>query len=257
MNHLTFAKKLAKRAGKIIRSDFEKEIKKEWKADNTPVTETDKKINTLVLNEIRKTYPDHDILAEEESHAPNNSEYVWVCDPLDGTIPFSHGLAASVFSIALTKNGQSILGVIYDPFLKRLFSAEKGAGAFLNKKRIKVSGEQTLQNSVVGITSWKEKGYSAGALLNILNKKGAKSLNTGSIIQMGALVAAGEFAAIIFAGQTAHDSAAIKIIVEEAGGKVTDLWGADQRYDQKINGLLATNGKLHNELLACIKDALK
>lgn len=258
MAELQFAINLAKEAGKIIKDNFILGMAKEWKEDNTPVTITDHKINKLVIDEVKKYWPAHSILAEEESQLDGDGEFVWVCDPIDGTIPFSHGVPTCVFSLALVKNGEPILGVVYDPFMDRLYFAEKGKGAYLNEKKIFVSKSAIIRNSVLGIPNWRDATYNLYELVKDLgiNHRGL-IINLASIIYMSVMVANGEFIAAVFPGDKAHDAAAVKIIVEEAGGKVTDIFGNEQRYDQDTNGFLASNGIVHDELLEIIKNTVK
>ncbi len=243
---------LAKQAGIIMRKNFAIGMKKEWKGDNTPVTVTDKAINKLVIQEIKKNFPEHSILGEEESFL-QKSEYVWVCDPIDGTIPFSHGYPIFMFSLALLKDGAPIAGVLYDPIVKRLFYAEKGRGAFLNDRKIRVSKRKNLKGAVLGVHSKK--------LFNLIKimryEHEAYPLSFHCTTYGGALVACGEFVAEIYGADKPWDSAAVKIIVEEAGGKVTDLDGNEQRYDQPIKGCVATNGLLHEKILRDIKRSLR
>ena len=111
MTYEEFAKQLAQKAGEIMKNNFSHGMKKELKRDKSPVTTTDIAINKLVISEVKKYFPDHDVKGEEESSFENNSEYVWVCDPVDGTYPFSHGLPVFTFSLALVKNGKPVLGV--------------------------------------------------------------------------------------------------------------------------------------------------
>ncbi len=256
MEYKTFALELAKEAGRIIKTNFSLGMKKEWKADNTPLTETDLKINQLVIDSVKKEFPGHSIIAEEGSDFSEKSEYVWVCDPVDGTIPFSHGIPTCVFSLALVRKGKSILGVIYDPFLDRMFFAEKNKGAFLNGEKISVSRAISLQNTLVGVESWKDDKANILKAAEIVLNKGAKITSLNSIVYMDMLVANGEFAATLFPGTKPHDSAATKIVVEEAGGKVTDLYGNEQRYDRDIKGHIASNGILHQELVDIVKENL-
>jgi len=251
-----FAVLLAKEAGAVMRTDFSLAMEKEWKEDNTPLTETDLAINALALERIKKAYPSHSVIAEEGSDFRESDEFVWVCDPVDGTIPFSHGVPTSVFSLALVHQGKSILGVVYDPFGDRLFVAEKGKGAFLNGKKISVSKHDTFENAVIGINWSHRSPVDLLQLFGALKQKKTRGLNVGSIIYMGALVAAGEFAAIIYPNKKVHDSASVKILVEEAGGKVTDLWGNDQRYDRPTNGIVASNGVMHEKILALIRETV-
>ncbi|KKU56241.1 MAG: Inositol-phosphate phosphatase [Parcubacteria group bacterium GW2011_GWA1_47_11] len=252
-----FAVALAKEAGAIMRNDFTLGMKKEWKEDNTPVTTTDLVINALALERIKKAYPGHSVIAEEGSDFRENDELVWVCDPVDGTIPFAHGMPTTVFSLALVHQGKSILGVVYDPFGERLYTAEKGKGAFLNGNRISVSKHNTFKNAVIGINWSHRSPVDLLGLFGALKQKKSRGINVGSIIYMGALVAAGEFAAVIYPNKKVHDSASLKILVEEAGGKVTDLWGKEQRYDRPTNGIVASNGVLHESILALIRETVK
>ena len=117
--YLDIALDLAKQAGVIMRKNFAAGMKKDWKDERSPVTETDLAINDLVLREIKKYFPDHSILAEEESDHDESHEYVWICDPVDGTHNFSHGLPTATFALALLHQGEPVLGVILDPFEER------------------------------------------------------------------------------------------------------------------------------------------
>ncbi|MBU1178250.1 inositol monophosphatase [Patescibacteria group bacterium] len=253
-NYKQTALKLAKAAGKIMRDNFVPNIDNEWKGDNTPVTKVDYAINKLVLETIGGKYPTHSVLAEEESDMKSDAEYVWVCDPLDGTLPFSFGVPIFTFSIALVKDGEPILGVVYDPITDRMYSAEKGKGAFLNDQKIEVNKQSSLKHAVFNVDGDGDvlPNYNFIKIFDNLRKQNSKVFKFYSIINSGMLVAAGGFSGAIFLKDTAHDSATIKIMVEEAGGKVTDLDGNDQRYDEKCNGLVATNGLVHEQVLDMI-----
>lgn len=245
-----FAEKFALQAGVLMRKNFTLGMKKEWKSDNSPVTQTDILINELLIEKIHEQFPTHNILAEEKSDLKNTTEYVWVCDPVDGTLPFSHGIPVSTFSLALVKDGQSILGVVYDPFLQRLFSAEKGKGAYLNNRRIQVSNAREFKGHAGGYEMGAQGHFDTAALLPHLGRQwGLKTVKLCSFIYSSMLVAAGEFVCSIYSSTAVHDVATTKIIVEEAGGRVTDLFGEDQRYDQPVRGLIASNGILHDELV--------
>ena len=244
MTYKNFAINLAKQAGKIMRANFGAAMEKEWKSNDTPVTKTDTSINRMVINGVKKYYPTHGVLGEEESYNSKGKEYLWVCDPVDGTVPFSHGSPTFVFSLALVKDGKPILGVIYDPIMGRMYIAEKGKGAFLNGKKISVN-KLGLRHSVA---------YWDARALSKLWKKYPKVfwLNLYSVCYESMMVASGYAVATVYLYSFAHDIAAVKIIVEEAGGKVTDRDGKEQRYDGPINGALITNGKVHKELLRMI-----
>lgn len=259
MIYKKFAIDLAKQAGEIIRKNFKLGMEKQLKADSTPVTEADLAINKLVLESIRKVFPGHGILSEEGSDLKDNAEFVWVCDPIDGTIPFSHGIPTCAFSLALTKNGKSILGVVNQPFSDRLFSAELGKGTFLNNQPVKVSGHDTFKGAIIGYEFWKAAKYAelAATYQDFIAKDIGDLLNLGSVVHAGALVSCGAVDACMYPHINAHDVAAIKILVEEAGGKATDLFGNEQRYDQPIKGFVASNKILHGRILEITRPYLK
>lgn len=250
-----FAVELAKEAGKIVTTNHGLGMKREWKDNATPLTVSDEKINKLVLNAIEKEYPTYSFIGEEGSNE-KDSEYTWVCDPIDGTVPFSHGWPTSVFALALVKKGESILGVIYDPYMNRMAVAEKGKGTFVNGKKVNVSVVKDLKNTVVDIEIWKGEFSKLGALYTDLIKKDCHSAGIRSTSYAALLVACGEIAAIIGSSQHPWDGAAAKIIIEEAGGKVTDLYGNEQNYNQDIKGLLASNGLVHEQLIKLSKPYL-
>lgn len=253
MTYRDFATDLARQAGALIRRNFTLGMKKEWKANDTPITATDVAVNQLILDAVRQHYPDHRVLAEEGDGGVATSPNVWVCDPVDGTIPFSHGIPCCVFSLALVQEGVSRLGIIFEPFLERMYTAEIGQGACLNGQPLRVSKQMNLRNVAVGMGFWYRQPWQFFQLGQALDAQGALLLNVGSIAYMGALVASGELGATIFQGQQPHDTAALKVMVEEAGGKVTDLFGAEQRYDGPIRGHIVSNGILHDELVALTK----
>ncbi len=254
MNHKKFAIKLALQAGKIIKKNFTLNMQTEYKkGDFSSVTKTDYKINDLVIQSIEKYFPSHSVLAEEKSNL-KDSEYVWVCDPVDGTIAFAHGFPLSTFSLALVKNGEPILGVAYDPFQKRLFFAEKGKGTYLNNKKINVPQINNFEGSVGAFEMWNKAKYDVFKLAEYLEmNKIVKTVKLCSIVNPSVLVSNGELLFTIFPHTTAHDAAAIKIIVEEAGGRFTDIFGNEQRYDKSINGFIASNGMVHDKLVELSK----
>jgi len=251
--YLQLAVDLAQRSGEIMRSHFGLSMKKEWKADHSPVTETDLAINALVLKEIKARFPDHSILAEEGDDFSHESEYVWICDPVDGTHNFAHGIPTAVFALALTRNGDPLLSAIYDPFLDRLFHAEKGKGAFLNGERIHVTESPSLQRTVIGM------GKLSGvrdliSFYRVARPHGIRFVTGLSTHYMAALVAAGEFSAALFGGTSPHDITASTLLVQEAGGTVTDLFGnLPERYDRDMQGQLYSNRAVHEELLAILQ----
>ncbi|MFA6325134.1 MAG: inositol monophosphatase family protein, partial [Candidatus Paceibacterota bacterium] len=181
---------------------------------------------------------------------------IWVCDPIDGTIAFSCGLPIFVFSIALVdqSDGQPILGLINDPIMKTMYWAYKDSGAYRNGQKIFVSKDNTLTNTYLcNGASGGNMDFSYLSLLKLLDEKKCKSMKFPSFIYGGIQIANGKFVGGVFYRKYAHDVAALKIITEEAGGKVTDLNGEKRRYDEDGIGLVISNGILHQEILDCVK----
>ncbi len=242
-----FAINLAYESGKIMKKHFiSNDFGVHYKEDETVVTCVDKEINELVIKKCIKEFPFYSILGEEESYALQKDEYVWVVDPIDGTKPFSLGIPIATFSLALVERetGQPVLAVVYDPFIDRLFVAQKDKNATCNGKIVKVSNDDIGPKMLF---------CGHGATIDVMrNFKKVKftPLTLSSSVYMGMLVATGKVAVYIKSGGSPWDVATIKLIVEEAGGKVTTLSGNNRRYDTEDEGILVSNGVVHEEILA-------
>lgn len=266
MNLLDFTINLAKKAGQIITKEAKK-ITIEEKRKNDLVTNADKASEKFLTQAILKKFPDHAILAEEADFAHKSeikklikSPYIWIIDPLDGTTNFAHGLPIYSISIALFKtktreksqnfqylSGEIVLGVVYAPALNELFYAQKGEGAFLNGKKITVSKTQKVLSSLA-VTGFPYVNKEMNLPYFATMMKHAQAIRRlGSAALDLAYVANGRFDLYWEFGLKPWDIAAGSLIVEEAGGRVTDtngnlldLFGAD---------LLATNEKVHQETI--------
>lgn len=251
MNFKSTASLAAKRAGKILLHYYgKKEIVKE-KPNKSFVAEADLKANKAIIETIKKYFPGHSILSEETGFESKKSEYKWVIDPLDGTHNFLHGIPMFGTSIALQHKNKIILGVMHFPILKLTAIAEKGKGAFLNGKRLKVSAKKDLLHAFLlfeyALTNRKEK-------VRYLRKFIDKPIdfrNFGSAIYDLMLVACGKCDGFVILWTYPWDVAAGFILVEEANGKITDLKG--KKWDLKENKFVASNGKIHNQLLEYVK----
>jgi len=254
---LEIAKRLAKQAGDIMLKYFNSAASDPTvKSDRTIVTKADTEINSMIIEVLTRETPGYSIWGEEESSIIQGAPYTWVCDPVDGTMPFSKGIPISSFSLALVdENGHSVVGVIYDPFQDRLFEAVKGNGALLNGARIGVSTKADLDNAYIDEELWinTAEGVTFDNPKDSLNKAGAKVTTLCSAVIMGCFVAKGAYDAMVFGQGKPEDIAALAVIVPEAGGKVTDLFGNDQRYDTNIKGAIVSNGAVHGPLLEVIK----
>lgn len=257
--YLEFAKSIAKTSGDIMKKYFlVKENGKEFKFDNTLVTKADREINHLLIEETIKHYPEFGVFGEEEQYNIDLPTK-WICDPLDGTGVYARNIPVAVFSLALVSDGTPLLGVVYDPFTDRLYEAIKGKGAKCNGETIHVSDVHLNdRKGAINIELWKDAKYDLSKIYRDLVDN-TYTVAIGSVIRSCMCIACGEFSASVFPGTEGHfwDIAASKIIVEEAGGMVTDLFGNEQRYDMNLNGALITNGVCHNEVLTIVKNKLK
>ncbi len=172
---------------------------------------------------------------------------------------YARHIPVAVFSLALVVNGISLLGVVYDPFTDNLYYAIKGQGAFKNDKQIRVNNiKLDDKRSVSNFDMWPNSEYNIYDAINELGKK-TYFVSVGSVIRACMCVASGEFNLAIFPG-TKHkncDIAAVKVIVEEAGGKVTNLFGNEQNYNQDIEGAIVSNGIVHDEAIEEINNNMK
>lgn len=256
-NYLEFAKRLALDAGEIMLRYF-LHTEREWKQDQTPVTIADTTINRMVIERIAESFPDHSVLGEEESDM-KDSRYTWVCDPVDGTMPYSHGLPLSCFSLALCVDGVPQVGVVYDPFMKRLFYGAVGLGSFCNDEKMHVN-TSGLEKALIAADAFPSSMpvINAGVeVIDTLIKHKAKVVTFWGIVLPTALVAQGQLTAAMLNVPYPQDPAAVKVLIEEAGGKVTDLYGNDQRYDQPTRGFIASNGVIHDQLVKIVQGAIK
>jgi fructose-1,6-bisphosphatase/inositol monophosphatase family enzyme len=258
---------LALYAGKIITQNFKLGMDKKIKADNTPVTITDTTINDYVVDKISKDYPHINIIAEEGDKEIIDAEYTLYCDPVDGTIPFTLGIPVSAFCIAVVKGDTPLVSVIYDPFQLRLWHATRGAGAwlsyginhdihnFMQPKRIHVSTLKTLKHANLSLIWWKNTKYNMNQICDKIMAAGALWNNAASLAYFGGLIAAGTMDGSIFPGQKAWETTAMQVLVEEAGGKVTDIYGDPMQYglNGSMNGHIISNGLIHDELVQIVQ----
>lgn len=252
--YLEFAKEIALYAGKIMMDYYNNRIDLNYKEDKSVVTLVDKTINSYLIEKVKEKYKDHSVNGEEESYN-KESDYVWVCDPLDGTGMYVNHIPVFVFSLALVYKGEPVVGVVYNANEDKMYSAIKGEGAYCNgvkictnNKRLGDLGYRTnveiFDNAIIDEVS----------LIKEL-KSTSKISSIGSVARSCMAIATGDFSCDIFPG-TAHgncDLAASYLIVTEAGGKVTNLYGEAQRYDTDIKGAIISNGVSHGQMLDVVK----
>ena len=251
--YLDFAKEIAEEAGKIMTKYFNMNGISDYKGDRTIVTLADKEINSYLIKRVKEEFPTHSVDGEEEAFG--EGEYVWVCDPVDGTAMFARHIPVAVFSLALVVNGEPVVGVVYDVFTNNLYTAVKGNGAYKNDEKISVSNiELNDMRSVANFDMWSQSEYDIWDVIKELSQE-TYLIGIGSVIRACMCVATGDFTCAIFPG-TKHkncDIAAAKVIVEEAGGIVTDFDGNEQRYDKDINGAIIANKVVYDKVLETIK----
>lgn len=256
--YLDFAKEIALYAGKVMMEYYNKKIDLNYKNDKTVVTLVDKKINSYLIEKVKEKYPTHAVNGEEENYN-QDSPYVWVCDPLDGTGMYVDHIPVFVFSLALVYDGEPIVGVIYNANEDKLYSAIKGQGAYCNSAKIYVNNKKLGDLGYkTNIEIFNNELIDEIEILKEL-KNLSKISSIGSVARSCMAIATGDFSCDIFPG-TIHancDIAASYLIVTEAGGKVTNIYGDNQRYDVDIKGAIITNGISHNQILGIISKYIK
>lgn len=224
---------------------------------NNPVTEADHASEKAIFGIIKDQFPEHFILSEEAGEIVTNSEYKWIIDPIDGTINFANGIPICCVSVAVECQGKIIMGAVYNPLMNEFFFAEKGKGATLNDKPVHVGNKTKVidSNLVTGFPyTYLDMPNGPLQVFERLIRKGVPVRRLGSAALDLCWVAAGRFDGFYEHKLQAWDSAAGFLVVEEAGGKVTDFTG--KYYSVYQPNLLATNGKIHDEMLAVINNEI-
>jgi myo-inositol-1(or 4)-monophosphatase len=253
---LTTAVKAARKAGSIIsRASFDVDkLNVRAKRQNDFVSEVDHAAEDAIISILRDAYPSHGFLAEESGEKDVKAEYVWVIDPLDGTTNFLHGFPQYCVSIGLLHKGKPQQAVVYDPNRNELFTATKGAGAYVNDKRIRVSKTDKLQDALLGT------GFPFRELENIDEYlRGLKRLmhmcsgirRPGAAALDLAWVAAGRTDGFWEMGLSPWDMCAGALLVREAGGLVGDFAG-EERF-METGRIVATNAKIFASMLKALK----
>lgn len=246
---LPIATEIARDAGSLLAELFERPHEISYKRPRDLVTEADRRSEALITERLTLHFPDHAIVAEEGGGRKTSSDYCWYVDPLDGTTNFAHGFPVFCVSLGLAYKDVPVAGVVYDPIRKELYTAESGAGAFLNGKRLSVSKIQELSESLVA-TGFPP--YTTDHHVNIIyftrftqashgvRRPGSAALDLCS-------VASGRFDGFWEQRLNPWDKAAGVLMVTEAGGKVTDLAG--NPFNLLEHEVFASNGLIHDAML--------
>ena len=244
--YLQVAVQAIKEAEKVIKSYYSEEIRATLKPDQSPVTIADKEAEQIIRKYISEAFPEHRILGEEGGKSNNNSSFLWVIDPIDGTKNYMRKVPLFASQLALMKDGEVILGISNAPALGELMYAEKGTGAFLNGERVTISNIEKVDNAYMsygGIGYFQKHG-----LMNILLKLDSDTRAHRGIGDFWSyhLLAQGKIDIMLEAETKLWDIAAVSLIVEEAGGTVTDLAG--NPVNESTTSIIATNGYLHKDV---------
>jgi myo-inositol-1(or 4)-monophosphatase len=251
-----FAMDLARQAGCLLKEKFCQVREIHYKGDINLVTDADKMSEDLMIKEIRCQFPDHGILSEESEAIAGLGTMRWIIDPLDGTTNYAHGYPVFCVSIALEQEGQIILGVIYDPTRDDLFIAQRGEGAYLNGGKLSVSSVSDLSHALLAtgfpydIRNSMENNIN---YFNVMVKSAQAIRRAGSAALDLAYLAAGRFDGFWELKLKPWDTAAGCLMVEEAGGMISDLFGG--KWNLSCPYLLASNGIIHQPMIHVLKTA--
>lgn len=233
---------------------FRRRVRVEYKGEADLVTEADRACERLLLELIRKQWPEHDIVAEESGARSTGAEFRWYVDPLDGTTNFAHGFPFFCISLGLEQRGELIAGVIYDPVHDEMFQAEKGLGAYLNGNRIQVSKTPRVIESLLGTGFPSKKRHQNPNIFfyHVLTLRSHGVRRPGSAALDLTCIACGRCDGYWEFNLNPWDTAAGVLLVREAGGGVSDFRGG--AFDISSREVLASNGLIHDELLAIFAD---
>jgi myo-inositol-1(or 4)-monophosphatase len=243
-----------RKAGIVLKSKLGQKRKIGYKGAVNLVTEMDLLSEKIIVAEIRKRFPEHAVLAEESASVEKDSPFRWIIDPLDGTTNYAHGLPIFCISIALAKEEEVILGVVYDPTRDELFTAEKGKGARLNGRKIRVSSESNLSRSLLATGfpyDLRESKIDNFDHFHNFAIRAQAVRRAGSAALDLCYVAAGRFDGFWEMKLAPWDLAAGSLMVVEAGGRVTNFLGKPLALSGKH--VLASNGRIHPAMLRILK----
>jgi myo-inositol-1(or 4)-monophosphatase len=257
---VNIAVRAARAAGNIITRNMDRidRLTISSKRSNDFVTEVDRTAESAIIDVLRQAYPDHGFLAEESGAEAKGGEYQWIIDPLDGTTNFLHGFPQFSVSIAMRHKNRLEIGVIYDPVTQELFTAARGEGAFMNEKRLRVSGRKSLSGALLSTGfPYTDQSYIDLYIetMRALMKQTAGIRRPGSAALDLAWIAAGRCDGFWEFNLNAWDIAAGALIVREAGGIVTDFAGGDNYLT--TGDIIAASPKVLPEMLKIINEKVR
>ncbi|MGB9856549.1 MAG: inositol monophosphatase family protein [Dictyoglomaceae bacterium] len=250
---LKITEDIAKEAGKILLEYLYQEKDIHLKSISNPVTKVDKLSEEKIIELLNKYFPGYSILTEEAGIIEKNSSYQWIIDPLDGTTNYIHNYPFFSVSIALKKDNEILLGVIYDPIQDEIFSALKGKGSFLNGEKIRVSSVNKLRDSLLAFGLPYDLTLDERNFIPFINlsRRSNGVRRVGSAALELAYIACGRLDGYWCQRLNPWDIVAGVILVQEAGGKVTDF--ENKKISFRETDIVASNGLIHEELLEVLK----
>ena len=249
--------KACRKASKTLIRDFGEveNLQVSIKGPGDFVTNCDKKVEKILIDELLKARPSYSILSEEIGEINNDDSFKWIIDPIDGTSNFLHGVPHFAISVGLEHNKEIICGIIYDPIKDEMFTAEKGNGSYMNNQRMRVSSRSKLEDCMIFTGGPKRDAKNRELALKEYYKFSIKVLTPirklGSASLDMAYVAAGRCDGFLQRNLNYWDVAAGIILVKEAGGFVTDFNGENEYIQNKT--ILATNAKINEEMIEVLK----
>lgn len=254
--YLSVAVEVAREAGALLAQAFDRPKEISYKGKANLVTQTDKRSEALIIERLHAHFPKHSVVAEEGGGQKTPSEYTWYVDPLDGTTNFAHGFPAFCVSLGLACRGEMIAGVVYDPVRGELFAAERGAGAYLDHRRLRVSAVASVSESLLatGFPPFASNNDLNIELFSRFSRVSHGIRRPGSAALDLCSVASGRFDGFWELKLNSWDKAAGALIVTEAGGRVGDLGGGP--FSLEVDEVLATNGLVHDEMCQIFQEAL-
>lgn len=252
---LEFTKELLRDASSRVSEALKLPYETKWKDDNTPVTDIDLMISRHVVDALKEKYPEDTIYGEEEARVEGSSGFTWVLDPIDGTQALGMLPTATICLARVDSEGEPVFSVVVNPVTNELFYAESG-DSFVNGDKMSVSIKQDIKSSYFYLGSRINPSFASnGSIYDSIESCGGKVFNVRSLAYSCVMVALGKAEGAYVGVSTPFEAASIKLLVENAGGKTTDLKGNEiERFDTKINGLIASNGvsDIHDQLVAFV-----
>lgn len=244
---LEIATAIARSAGAIMLKYFDEDQKVEIKEDDSQVTIADKLINSLVIQELSQAFPDDGVIGEEESNTVYGAGRKWFCDPIDGTAGYIWGTPTAMFSLGLVIDGKPVMGVTYDPFLKKMYTGVTGKKSLCNDRPLSVS-DLDLKSGIFAVSGSVRSLPSRKYFQRMIDDNIRMATFSGAVYKY-CLVAKGKLVGYVEHGVNAHDTAASQVILEGAGGRMTSIDGKDLDYTKRFKGAIASNGISHEEIV--------